>query len=160
MMLWYRVLSTGSTPCTPNSEYRYMVCCCTGTISNSCIKLSISKIMMFLKSVGFELRINHIFLRPTYYITPTAVDHDTIMTTTSQQQQQQQQHVTHQKRDGVVYCTKIFTSYSLWIGLFVRLFMAWFLPWMMDQNPRLGVDYTDIDLYVFFCYIYKIAFFI
>ena len=39
-------------------------------------------------------------------------------------------------------------KYAVWIGLFVRLFLAWFLPWMMDQNPAVGVDYTDIDLYV------------
>jgi hypothetical protein len=66
------------------------------------------------------------------------------MTSTSPQQQQQQQQQKPQRKHGAVY--KIITAHSLWIGLFLRLLIAWFLPWMMDQNPTIGVDYTDIDL--------------
>jgi sterol desaturase/sphingolipid hydroxylase (fatty acid hydroxylase superfamily) len=61
-------------------------------------------------------------------------------------QQEKQQHRKH----VAILLKKIISLYSLWIGLFIRLFIAWFLPWLMDQNPTLGVDYTDIDLYVFF----------
>ena len=51
-------------------------------------------------------------------------------------------------KNGISFYKDIITKYSVWIGLFLRLFIAWFLPWMMDQNSYLGVDYTDIDLYV------------
>ena len=39
---------------------------------------------------------------------------------------------------------------AVWIGLIVRLFLAWFLPWALDDERFIpGVAYTDIDYYVF-----------
>lgn len=36
------------------------------------------------------------------------------------------------------------------VGLFLRLFLAWFLPWLLDDGKLLPeVHYTDIDFYVF-----------
>jgi hypothetical protein len=51
------------------------------------------------------------------------------------------------------YILYICTEYSIWIGLVLRLFLAWFLPWLLDHNTQFlpGVDYTDIDLYVLRC---------
>jgi hypothetical protein len=48
------------------------------------------------------------------------------------------------------YILYICTEYAVLIGLFLRLFVAWFLPWILDHNSHFlpGVDYTDIDLYV------------
>ncbi|KAL3934657.1 MAG: hypothetical protein SGARI_003294 [Bacillariaceae sp.] len=41
-------------------------------------------------------------------------------------------------------------SYSPWIGLFLRLLLAWFLPWALDDGRLIpGVSYTDIDFFVF-----------
>jgi phosphatidylinositol glycan class M len=41
-------------------------------------------------------------------------------------------------------------EYAPWIGLFRRLFLAWFLPWLLDDGRWLpGVSYTDIDFLVF-----------
>jgi len=41
-------------------------------------------------------------------------------------------------------------DYAPWIGLSVRLFLAWFLPWLLDGGRYLpGVSYTDIDFLVF-----------
>ena len=41
-------------------------------------------------------------------------------------------------------------EYAPWIGLFMRLFLAWFLPWLLDGGRWLaGVSYTDIDFLVF-----------
>jgi phosphatidylinositol glycan class M len=39
---------------------------------------------------------------------------------------------------------------SIWVGLFIRLGLAWFLPWALDDEGLLpGVAYTDIDYHVF-----------
>jgi phosphatidylinositol glycan class M len=41
-------------------------------------------------------------------------------------------------------------SHAFWVGLGVRLFLAWFLPWALDDGGILpGVSYTDIDYHVF-----------
>ena len=41
-------------------------------------------------------------------------------------------------------------EYAPWIGLVLRLFLAWFLPWLLDNGRWLpGVSYTDIDFLVF-----------
>jgi len=33
------------------------------------------------------------------------------------------------------------------VGLLIRLFVAWFLPWLLDSERFIpGVAYTDIDL--------------
>lgn len=41
-------------------------------------------------------------------------------------------------------------EYAPWIGLILRLFLAWFLPWLLDDGRWLpGVSYTDIDFLVF-----------
>ncbi len=41
-------------------------------------------------------------------------------------------------------------KYSPWIGLFLRLVLAWLLPWLLDEGNLLpGVSYTDIDFLVF-----------
>lgn len=41
-------------------------------------------------------------------------------------------------------------EYAPWIGLLLRLFLAWFLPWLLDDGRLLpGVSYTDIDFLVF-----------
>ena len=66
-------------------------------------------------------------------------DNDTMTIATTQPPQHASRH-----NYEILFTLK----YAVWIGLFVRLFLAWFLPWMMDQNPAVGVDYTDIDLYV------------
>jgi GPI mannosyltransferase 1 subunit M len=40
--------------------------------------------------------------------------------------------------------------YSPWIGLFLRLILAWFLPFLLDGGRWIpGVSYTDIDFWVF-----------
>lgn len=42
------------------------------------------------------------------------------------------------------------TEYAVIIGLVLRLFLAWFLPWLLDDERFIpGVAYTDIDFYVF-----------
>ena len=42
------------------------------------------------------------------------------------------------------------TEQAVIIGLALRLFLAWFLPWLLDDERFLpGVAYTDIDFYVF-----------
>jgi phosphatidylinositol glycan class M len=39
---------------------------------------------------------------------------------------------------------------SVWVGLLIRLGLAWFLPWALDDEGLLpGVAYTDIDYHVF-----------
>jgi GPI mannosyltransferase 1 subunit M len=40
----------------------------------------------------------------------------------------------------------IFTKHAVWTGLFIRLFLAWILPRLLDDND---VPYTDIDYHVF-----------
>lgn len=42
------------------------------------------------------------------------------------------------------------TEHAVIIGLALRLFLAWFLPWLLDDERFIpGVAYTDIDFYVF-----------
>lgn len=44
----------------------------------------------------------------------------------------------------------LLAEHSVLIGLLLRLFLAWFLPWLMDDGRLLPeVSYTDIDFYVF-----------
>jgi phosphatidylinositol glycan class M len=44
----------------------------------------------------------------------------------------------------------LLAEHAVLIGLIVRLFLAWFLPWLMDDGKLLPeVSYTDIDFYVF-----------
>lgn len=39
---------------------------------------------------------------------------------------------------------------AVWIGLALRMFLAWFLPWLLDDGKLIPeVSYTDIDFYVF-----------
>ena len=39
---------------------------------------------------------------------------------------------------------------AVWVGLLIRLGLAWFLPWALDDEGLLpGVAYTDIDYHVF-----------
>jgi phosphatidylinositol glycan class M len=39
---------------------------------------------------------------------------------------------------------------AVWVGLFIRIFLAWFLPWALDDEGLVpGVAYTDIDYHVF-----------
>lgn len=41
----------------------------------------------------------------------------------------------------------ILTRHAVLLGLVVRLWVAWFLPWLLDDGRFLpGVAYTDIDL--------------
>jgi GPI mannosyltransferase 1 subunit M len=41
-------------------------------------------------------------------------------------------------------------QHAVWIGLIVRLFLAWFLPFVLDGGRLIpGVSYTDIDFFVF-----------
>ncbi|KAG7349237.1 mannosyltransferase PIG-M [Nitzschia inconspicua] len=41
-------------------------------------------------------------------------------------------------------------AYSPWIGLFFRLFLAWILPFLLDDGRLIpGLSYTDIDFLVF-----------
>lgn len=42
---------------------------------------------------------------------------------------------------------RLLVMQSFWIGLSIRLLVAWLLPMLMDG--RGGVDYTDIDFYVY-----------
>eukprot|EP00980_Cylindrotheca_fusiformis_P006692 scaffold1398_cov116-Cylindrotheca_fusiformis.AAC.9 len=40
--------------------------------------------------------------------------------------------------------------HSLWNGMLIRLFLAWFLPWLLDDGRLIPeVAYTDIDFHVF-----------
>jgi phosphatidylinositol glycan class M len=40
--------------------------------------------------------------------------------------------------------------HALWNGLFIRIFLAWFLPWLLDDGRWIPeVAYTDIDFRVF-----------
>jgi GPI mannosyltransferase 1 subunit M len=41
---------------------------------------------------------------------------------------------------------RILTKHAVWTGLFIRLFLAWILPMLLDGND---VAYTDIDYHVF-----------
>ncbi|GAX15380.1 phosphatidylinositol glycan, class M [Fistulifera solaris] len=42
------------------------------------------------------------------------------------------------------------TEHAVILGLTLRLFLAWFLPWLLDNERFIpGVAYTDIDFYVF-----------
>jgi phosphatidylinositol glycan class M len=44
----------------------------------------------------------------------------------------------------------LLTEHSVVVGLVVRLFLAWFLPWLLDDGRFIqGVAYTDIDFLVF-----------
>ena len=44
----------------------------------------------------------------------------------------------------------ILGQYTISIGLFIRIFLAWLLPWLLDSGRLLpGVAYTDIDYLVF-----------
>ena len=41
----------------------------------------------------------------------------------------------------------LLSRHAVPIGLLLRLFTAWFLPWLLDEERILpGVAYTDIDL--------------
>lgn len=52
--------------------------------------------------------------------------------------------------DGVPQVGLLLGEKSLWIGLGIRLFLAWLLPWLLDDGKILpGVAYTDIDYHVF-----------
>jgi len=47
---------------------------------------------------------------------------------------------------------QLLTDYPFVIGLSIRLFLAWFLPWLLDDGNNWllpGVAYTDIDYHVF-----------
>ena len=50
---------------------------------------------------------------------------------------------THARRQ---YLVKVLSEQAVWIGLFVRLFLAWCLPILLDDT---AVPYTDIDYHVF-----------
>ena len=42
---------------------------------------------------------------------------------------------------------ELMTRHPVWVGLVLRLWLAWFLPWLLDDGRYLpGVAYTDIDL--------------
>ena len=41
-------------------------------------------------------------------------------------------------------------EHASWIGLVLRLFLAWFLPWLLDDGRLVPeVAYTDIDFHIF-----------
>lgn len=49
-------------------------------------------------------------------------------------------------KNGWIY---ILSEHAVVIGLCLRLFLAWVLPWLLDNERFIpGVAYTDIDLYV------------
>ena len=97
-----------------------------------------SSIVVSYRSVASEK-----YLSSPFFQRHKNINHDDTMTAVTTKQLQ--------LHHGMFY--KIITLHSVWIGFIIRLFIAWFLPWMMDQNPLLGVDYTDIDLYVRVTYI-------
>jgi len=50
----------------------------------------------------------------------------------------------------VLVLRRVFSQHAAWIGLVLRLFLAWFLPLVLDDGQWIpGVAYTDIDYHVF-----------
>ena len=42
---------------------------------------------------------------------------------------------------------ELVACHPVWVGLVLRVWLAWFLPWLLDDGRYLpGVAYTDIDL--------------
>ena len=60
---------------------------------------------------------------------------------------QQKQIIMASKHHVTQRMERLVTCHPVWVGLLLRLGLAWFLPWLLDDGRFLpGVAYTDIDL--------------